>query len=282
MRIITRNSSLYRAVQSARARKHTIGFVPTMGFLHDGHLSLMRHSKNENDLTVVSVFVNPKQFVSQEDLKQYPRDKKRDELLVRREKVDIMFYPTAEEMYPEGFLTYVRVEKMSGCLCGKYREGHFQGVTTIVAKLLNLVSPDTLYLGQKDAQQAVIIQTMVKDLNFPVHVKVLPTIREKDGLAMSSRNSLLTVNERKEAPVLFYALRKAEQAVRSGERSVKNIQRAIEEAIERSSVATVQYVECVDAQNLKSLSKLRGKVLISLAAWFGKTRLIDNIVVDAG
>ncbi len=280
MRVITSVSFMRRLSQKAGRERKTIGFVPTMGCLHEGHASLLRKSKKENDITVLSIFVNPKQFTPTEDFARYPRDFKKDELLAKNQKVDIIFHPSAEEIYPEGYLTAVEVEGLSDILCGKFRPGHFRGVTTVVLKLLNIVSPHRLYLGQKDAQQAVIIQKMVEDLNVPVKVKVLPTVREEDGLAMSSRNAYLTAQERQEARILFEALNLATTKILSGERDSKNIVGMIRDLIRsKTQTSRIDYIECVDARSLEPLTILSGDILIALAVWFGAARLIDNICV---
>src|SRR3990167_4209879 len=207
MRVVRSVRSIQQLIRKAKSAGKTIGFVPTMGALHDGHRSLLRRCHRENDLVVLSIFVNPKQFGPEEDFGKYPRREQADKKLAKKEKVDIMFVPTAEEMYPEGYLTYIEVERMTHVLCGKSRPGHFRGVTTVVGKLLNIVIPDVLYLGQKDAQQAAVVTRMVRDLNFPVLVKTCPTVREADGLAMSSRNQYLSTGQRKEAVVLYRSLK---------------------------------------------------------------------------
>ncbi len=269
-----------RLSREAKRTNKTIGFVPTMGFLHEGHASLIRKSKKDNDLTVVSIFVNPKQFGPNEDFRRYPRDLKRDELLAKKEKVDIIFRPSAEEIYPEGYLTHVEVEELSDVLCGKFRPGHFRGVATVVLKLLNIVLPDVLYLGEKDAQQAVIIKKMAEDLNVAVKIKVLPTIREKDGVAMSSRNSYLDATRRQEAAILFKALTAAKAMILKGERDSQRAIKMIQNLIEsHAPLSRIDYIECVDHKNLKPLTVLSGDILIALAVWFGQTRLIDNICV---
>ena len=250
-----------------------------MGALHQGHLSLVRRSRKENDLTVLSIFVNPAQFSPTEDLAKYPRNFKQDLLLAKREKTDIIFYPSIKEIYPKGCLTYIHVEEIADGLCGKFRPGHFRGVATIVGKLLNIVQPDTMYLGQKDAQQVVVLKKMAADINFPVTIKVCPTIREKDGLALSSRNSYLTQEQRKEAPVLFESLNQAKEKIRAGERKTQELIGLIEKNIQQKSSGRIEYIACADAKTLKHLEKLKGEVLIALAVWFGSTRLIDNITV---
>ena len=219
MRIFNSARSLHNVIGLLKSRKKRIGFVPTMGALHRGHCSLIRHSRRENNITVVSIFVNPKQFGPKEDFDAYPRPEKSDISLAKKERVDIIFYPSEKKMYPTGFLTSVQVDTISRILCGKSRPGHFEGVATVVCKLLNIVAPDVLYLGQKDAQQAVVIKRMATDLNIPVAVRICPTIREKDGLALSSRNSYLSPHQRLEAPVLYRALRNAKQRALEGQHS---------------------------------------------------------------
>jgi pantoate--beta-alanine ligase len=248
-----------------------------MGYFHEGHLSLMRQAKKECDLCVVSIYVNPKQFGPREDLGRYPRDIKRDATMIAKENVDILFIPSNNVIYPNCYLTYIDVEKISGWLCGRFRPGHFRGVATIVAKLLNIVAPDFMYLGQKDAQQVVVLKTMVADLNFPVRIRVVPIVREEDGLALSSRNVYLSGPQRAEAPVLYRALKQAVVRSRAGELRTTKIAGIIRAIINAHSHGNIQYVECVDADTLEPLKMLKGKVLIALSVTFGKTRLIDNV-----
>jgi len=258
----------------------TIGFIPTMGYLHEGHLSLMRQSKKENNISVISIFVNPIQFGPKEDFKKYPRDFKRDEKLAKSAGVDIIFYPSIEQMYPAGYLSYVEVEKLSNLLCGASRPGHFRGVTTVVAKLFNIVQPDIAYFGQKDAQQARIIQKMTQDLNMPIKVKVMPIIRESDGLAMSSRNMYLSSQERKDALILNRALKEARRLIKTGVRDSRTIISTINYLISAKHTAKIDYVKIVDPQTLTEVKKIEKSVLIILAVWIGKTRLIDNLAVN--
>lgn len=279
MLIITSVLQLRKVLAKLRQQGQTIGFVPTMGYFHEGHLSLMRKAKKDHDICVVSLFVNPTQFAANEDLAKYPRDFKRDSSMARKENVDILFMPTDNDIYPNGYLTYVDVGKVSEGLCGQFRPGHFRGVATVVAKLLNMVQPTSMYLGQKDAQQVVVLQTMVKDLDFPVTIKVVPTTRASDGLAMSSRNTYLSLKDRHEAVVLFEALSKAKQAISRGETSAVKVVKMIEQLIIKQSSGKIQYIACVNARSLEPLSKLNGSVLIALAVYFGKTRLIDNITI---
>jgi pantoate--beta-alanine ligase len=281
MRVIKNIASLRLAVKNAKAQKRNIGFIPTMGALHEGHCSLIRKCRRENDLTVVSIFVNPKQFGPKEDFAAYPRPEKKDNLLAKKEKVDIIFHPSEKEMYPTGFLTCIQVDKLADTLCGASRPGHFRGVVTVVAKLLNIVAPDVLYLGQKDAQQVVVIKQMIADLNFPVAVQICPIVREGDGLAVSSRNSYLTPRQRQEAPVLFASLKRAKITVLEGAYDAKRIIRLLRIDIEEHSSGTVDYIACVDADTLVPLSRVKGKVMIALAVRFGQTRLIDNVIFYA-
>lgn len=280
MKVIRSAKTLQQLSRKIRLQKKSIGFVPTMGALHDGHLSLIKKCRRENDITIASIFVNPIQFGPNEDFSRYPRVEKKDKILLQKESVDILFYPSVEEMYPKHYLTYVEVKEYDTHLCGKLRPGHFKGVTTVVSKVLNIVLPDTLYLGQKDAQQAVIIGKMIKDLNFPVQLKICPTIREKDGLAMSSRNVYLNPSQRREAPILYQALIQAKKNIRNGLTQTKEIIASIRSAIERNSSGKINYIECVDAENLSILSHIKGKVLIAVSVSFGQTKLIDNIMVN--
>ena len=250
-----------------------------MGYFHEGHLSLMRRAKKECETCVVSIYVNPKQFGPKEDFSRYPRDIKRDMTEIRKENVDILFIPSDNVIYSNGSLTYIDVERISNTLCGKVRPGHFKGVATVVAKLLNIVQPDVMVLGQKDAQQVAVLSRMAADLNFSVSIRVVPTVREKDGLAMSSRNIHLSSQERAQAPVLYRALKAAVLEIQSGERSAFRISGIIHKIITRYSGGKIQYVACVDADTLEPLKILKGKVLIALSVFFGKTRLIDNVIV---
>lgn len=258
----------------------TIGFVPTMGYLHEGHLSLMRQSKRENDISVISIFVNPIQFGPKEDFGKYPRDFKRDEKLAKLTGVDIIFYPSIEQMYPTGYLSYVEVEKLSNFLCGVSRPGHFRGVTTVVTKLFNIVQPDIAYFGQKDAQQVRIIQKMTQDLNMPIKVKVMSIVRESDGLAMSSRNMYLSSQERKDALILNRALKEARRLIKTGVRDSRTIISTLNYLISTNKTAKIEYIKIVDPQTLTEVKKIEKSVLIVLAVWIGKTRLIDNLAVN--
>jgi pantoate--beta-alanine ligase len=281
MEIVKSIEALRSALQKQRAAGKSIGFVPTMGFLHEGHLSLMRRARQENDLVVVSIFVNPTQFGPNEDLAAYPRDAIRDTELMRSVNVDIAFFPEPTDIYPQGFTTYVEVQgPITQVLCGKSRPTHFRGVTTVVAKLFHIVAPDRAYFGQKDAQQAAVIKQMVRDLNFDLQVVVCPIQREADGLALSSRNTYLTPKQREAAVILHRALKEAAQQIHEGgQRHATAIVRSIKERIGTVPEAAIDYVEVVNADHLTPLETLEGEILIALAVKFGKTRLIDNLQI---
>jgi pantoate--beta-alanine ligase len=266
--------------RSLHRKGKTIGFVPTMGYLHEGHLSLARQARRDTDAVIMSIFVNPAQFGPEEDFKKYPRDLKRDIALAKKAGVDIIFYPSAHDMYPKEYKTYVDVEKLGGILCGKSRPGHFRGVLTVVVKLFNIVQPDIAYFGQKDAQQALIIKKMAEDLNMPLKIRVMPIIRQKDGLAMSSRNAYLSAEEKQDALLLHQALLLARGLVKRGKRSSSYVIKSIRTMIRKKKNASIDYIEIVNAENLEPVKFMKGKVLIALAVWIGKTRLIDNIVVN--
>lgn len=279
MEIIRQIPRLREKIKEARRLGRSIGFVPTMGFLHEGHLSLLRQARIETDLLVLSIFVNPLQFGAGEDFEEYPRDLERDADLAAGAGCDIIFAPSAREMYPNDYATFVEVERLTSGLCGASRPGHFRGVATVVSKLFNLVTPDRAYFGQKDAQQAIIIRRMAQDLNMNLEVKVLPTVREADGLAMSSRNNYLTPAERKAATVLYRSLCLAEKSIAAGEKDADSIRQLIRAAINAEPLAEIDYIAIVDAENLHELDRIANRVLIALAVRFGKTRLIDNIMV---
>jgi len=257
-----------------------IGFVPTMGALHEGHLSLVRRSKQENDITVVSIFVNPIQFGPNEDFNRYPRDFDGDFNKLQNEGVDILFYPDIASIYPEGYSTYVEVKGLSDKLCGAFRPGHFKGVATIVTKLFNIVKPNRAYFGQKDYQQSVIIRRMVKDLNLDVEIIVCPTVREEDGLAMSSRNSYLSGKEREAATIIYKTLTKASELIQSGIIDGVRIKNFMMEEIKKEpAVSSIDYVGVYDPETLDEIDIIKGEVVLAAAIFIGKTRLIDNIIV---
>lgn len=281
MKVVDTIPRMSTLVKIFKKEGKSIGLVPTMGYLHEGHLSLVRAAKKHVDVAVMSIFVNPIQFGPKEDFEKYPRDFKRDEELATSAGVDIIFAPSTEEMYPDGYSTYVNVERLTETMCGRSRPGHFKGVTTVVAKLFNIVRPDIAYFGQKDAQQAIVVKKMAADLNMSIEIKMMPTVREQDGLAMSSRNVYLSPEERKDAVVLYESLKNAETLIKSGERDAKKVSRAIEESVKKVPTAKIDYVSVTDAVRLKELSKVSGETLIALAVFIGKTRLIDNIIVKA-
>jgi pantoate--beta-alanine ligase len=257
-----------------------LGFVPTMGCLHDGHLSLVRAARDECASVVVSIFVNPTQFGTNEDLDAYPRDLPHDFRILEDAGADLIWTPTSEMMYPPGFQTWVTVEKVTQPLEGAQRPGHFRGVTTIVAKLFNAVQPHRAYFGQKDAQQAAVIRQMTRDLNFPIEIVVCPTVREPDGHAMSSRNNYLNPNERDAATVLHRALTAAEMAFESGERDAECLRQILQDTINAEPLAYLQYVSCADAETLQELrGTIQNQALLSMAVYIGKTRLIDNLII---
>jgi len=260
----------------------TVGFVPTMGALHEGHLSLVRTAKRENDIAVASIFVNPIQFGPKEDFSRYPRDIQGDSKKLKSAGLDVLFTTTPAEMYTEGFATYVLADEgMAGVLCGARRPGHFRGVLTVVAKLFNIVRPTVAYFGQKDFQQAALISRMAADLNFPLKVAVCPTIREKDGLAMSSRNMYLDVRERAQAVVVSRALFEGKRIIeRCGECDSRKVIKKMRAIITAAPLARIDYVEIVDRATLKKSEKLEGKLAACAAVFFGKTRLIDNVLID--
>ncbi len=276
MKIVSDIREMQQLAGHYRQQGKTIGFVPTMGYLHEGHLSLMRRARPQCDILVVSIFVNPTQFGPNEDFERYPRDFDRDERLCREVGVDVVFYPTADAMYPRPYLTYVHVEKLSETMCGASRPGHFRGVTTVVTKLFNIVQPHIAVFGQKDYQQSLIIRQMVRDLNFDVQIDVAPIVREADGLAMSSRNKYLSPEERQQALVLYRSLTRAEELIREGERNVNTLLQAMKTVISEAPDARIDYIAIVDAETLEPLSTVRHNTVIALAVYIGTTRLIDN------
>jgi len=279
MKVVRTIKDLRRQLAVLRRKGKSVGFVPTMGYFHAGHISLMKASRKNNDVTVVSLFVNPIQFGPDEDLAKYPRDLKHDTAMAKAAGVNILFIPSVDQMYPHPLLTYVDVGQMGEILCGATRPGHFRGVATVVSKLLNIVQPDTMYLGQKDAQQAEVIKKMVQDLNFHVQVKVCPTLREKDGLAMSSRNAYLSPAERAQAPAIYKALCHARRMIADGERDVLKINSKIKKLISDGTSASIVYISCVGLDDFTLTRRIKGDTLIAVAARIGSTRLIDNIVI---
>ena len=281
MQIVETKEKLRQIIKSARQSHQSIGFVPTMGYLHEGHLSLMRRARQENDVVLASVFVNPAQFGPKEDLEAYPRNTERDKELMIKEEVDIAFFPTVEQLYPDGYATYVEVKgSLTKGLCGRSRPLFFRGVATIVTKLFNMVTPDRAYFGAKDAQQSIVIQQMVKDLDMDLEIVVCPTVREPDGLAMSSRNSYLSPQHRADAVIVSESLEAAKQMISQGERKADNVRITIKNRIEKVPDAVIDYIEIVDAATLADIKSLDGDILIAIAIKLGGTRLIDNIRIQ--
>ncbi|WP_029420712.1 pantoate--beta-alanine ligase [Alicyclobacillus macrosporangiidus] len=284
MRRIDSIAELRGVIGAAKQSGKTVGFVPTMGYLHEGHLSLVDAARRDNDLVVVSIFVNPLQFGPNEDLDRYPRDLDRDSSLLEQRGCDVLFAPFVEEMYPRPMETMVEVTDLGRRLCGKTRPTHFRGVATVVSKLFHIVTPDRAYFGRKDGQQVVVIRRMVQDLNFPVEIVDVPTVREPDGLAMSSRNVYLTPEERPHATVLYRALQRAKERILAGERDGRAIAKAVGEMIAAEPGVKLDYAEAVHLDDLKPADVLEGCVMIAVAAYVGKARLIDNLqlIVEGG
>ncbi len=280
MQIIDSIQAMKSLVREVRSKGQTIGFVPTMGYLHQGHLTLMRTAKEKCNFVVASIFVNPLQFGVGEDFEEYPRDLGRDSKLAEEAGVDVIFAPTVKEMYPKGYSTFVEEERITDKLCGESRPGHFKGVTTVVTKLFNIVQPDLAFFGQKDAQQSLVLKKMVKDLNMNLEIQVLPTVREEDGLAMSSRNSYLNSSERQSALLLSKSLNMAQNLIEAGERRVAEIKKAIHKLITQDTLARIDYVEILSLPDLEEVEFLEGSSLIAMAVFIGNTRLIDNLVVE--
>ncbi|MGD2027752.1 MAG: pantoate--beta-alanine ligase [Anaerolineales bacterium] len=260
--------------------KGPVGFVPTMGYLHEGHLILMRRAKQTCGSVVISIFVNPTQFGPGEDLEAYPRDSEHDLSLLEHLGVDLVWLPTAEVMYPPDFQTWVETTDISKPLEGSFRPGHFRGVTTVVAKLFNAVQPDVAVFGQKDAQQVVVVKQMTQDLSYPIKIDVVPTVRDGDGLALSSRNSYLDEEKREAATILYRSLQAAEKAYLGGERSGDALRQLMEDMIEAEPLASAQYVSCADRSTLQELDQVTNGALLSMAVYVGETRLIDNWILD--
>jgi len=264
-----------------RATTHrSVGLVPTMGYLHEGHLALVQRARAENDLVAVSIFVNPRQFGPDEDLARYPRNNERDLALLRDESVDLVFLPTVDEMYPPGFTTTVDVGSLGERLEGISRPGHFKGVATVVARLLNLTRPQRAYFGQKDAQQVIVVRRMVKDLALTVQIEAVPTVREADGLALSSRNIFLSIEEREAAVALSRALFRAQESFEWGERDTHRLRQIVRDMLDLELLVRTDYVSVADAVTLDEVDQVDRPALLSLAAWVGQTRLIDNIPLE--
>jgi pantoate--beta-alanine ligase len=280
MQIVSTVEEVRKQVKAWRKEGLTVGLVPTMGYLHEGHKSLIDKAVAQNDRVVVSIFVNPTQFGPGEDLATYPRDLDRDAALCQDAGAALIFHPEVENMYCEDFCTYINMEKLTEGLCGRTRPTHFRGVCTVVGKLFHIVAPDRAYFGQKDAQQLAVIRRMVRDLNFDLEIVGCPIIREEDGLAKSSRNTYLSPEERRSAVILHKALEKGEQMVRDGEKDASVIKKTIRDISETEPLARIDYVDIVDFDNIQSVETLGGSVLAAVAVYIGKTRLIDNFIVS--
>lgn len=271
---------LREMIAQGKNRGRVIALIPTMGYLHRGHLALVERAKETGAFVVLSIFVNPLQFGPKEDYSRYPRDLERDARLVEDAGVDVLFHPTAEEMYPRSMVTYVEVGQLDSMLCGAARPGHLRGVATVVSKLFHIVQPDLAFFGQKDYQQYLIIRRMASDLNLPIEICSVPIVREEDGLALSSRNAFLTPEQRREAVILSQSLNEAETCLRAGERSAREIEKQLRDRISRQCHGVIDYVEVRDAGDLSEVTIIERPVLIALAVKFGATRLIDNKVVE--
>lgn len=279
MKIVKTIDEVREQVKAWKAEGLRVGLVPTMGFLHEGHQSLIIKAVEENDRVVVSDFVNPTQFGPKEDLASYPRDIERDAKLCEEAGADLIFHPEPEEMYAPDYCTFVDMDGLTKGLCGKTRPTHFRGVCSVVAKLFNIVAPNSAYFGQKDAQQLAVIRRMVRDLNFDIRIVACPIIREEDGLAKSSRNTYLNAEERVAAVVLSRALNRGKALIESGEKSTAKVKDVIMEELCKESLARVDYVEVVDADSIEPIKELKGNILVAIAVYIGKTRLIDNFII---
>ncbi len=278
MKIINTINELQELIKYEKTQQHCIGFVPTMGFLHEGHRALLKKAREENEIVVLSVFVNPLQFGPNEDLANYPRDFARDQKVAEEEGVDIIFHPSVHEMYPNELSVTMQVHKRTDVLCGKSRPGHFDGVVTVLTKLFHLVQPNKVYFGKKDAQQVAVVDSLVKDLNFPLEIIAVDTVREQDGLAKSSRNVYLTEEERAQAPVLYRSLQRGMELIKAGERNSENVISSITDRIHTETGGKVDYVSLLSYPNLEKMTVIQGDYIIALAVKFSKARLIDNII----
>ncbi len=273
--------SVRKLLEAARRDRKRIGFVPTMGALHAGHVSLFEAAAKECDFVVVSIFVNPTQFCPGEDFENYPRPLEADLKVCRKAGVDVVFAPTPKEMYPAENITWVAVEKLTEPLCGRSRPGHFRGVTTVCAKLFNIVTPDVAYFGQKDAQQAIVLKRMVRDLNMPLRVVVCPTVREPNGLAVSSRNQYLSAQQKRDAAKIYQSLERCRQMIAGDIRDPRQIIAEMRNILQQVPSIQIEYVSIVDAETLEAAERIAGQVLVAVAVLLGPARLIDNILVDA-
>ena len=280
MEVITKINEMRTRVLSVKDRKRSIGLVPTMGALHDGHISLIRSARKENDELVVSIYLNPTQFDNSDDFDGYPRQLNEDIEIIRKENADVVFAPCTEEMYPEGFCTHVTEGRLSDALCGSVRPGHFNGVATIVTKLFNIIQPGRAYFGQKDYQQSAIIKRLVADMNMDIDILVCPIVRDEDGLALSSRNRRLDPDERQNALCIHGSLTKAREMFASNIRDAKEIIEEMTSVIKKTEHTKIDYISIVNADTLEDISSVNGKALTAVAVWIGNTRLIDNTILE--
>lgn len=280
MRVEKNINNARKFVLKAKSKGRIIGFVPTMGALHQGHLSLVREAKKDCNFVAVSIFVNPIQFSPKEDLSRYPRDFKKDKSLLNQEGIDLLFYPSKESFYSADFSTYAQETILSKTLCGKSRPVHFRGVCTVLVKLFNIINPDIAYFGQKDYQQALIVKKLVRDFNFPIKIKILPIIRDENNLAISSRNIYLNRQEKNDSTSLYRALSKAKELIVKGQRDSRKVLKEMHKIIIKNKTVKTDYLAIRDADTLEPLENIRGRIVIALAVYLGKTRLIDNIILN--
>lgn len=280
MRIFKSVKELQIEIINRKKENRSIGFVPTMGYLHEGHQALIQNARNENDIVVISIFVNPLQFGPKEDLASYPRDLERDKQIARNNGVDYLFYPDVNEMYPKKPSVLVTVKDRTDVLCGKSRPGHFDGVATVLTKLFHIALPDRVYFGMKDAQQIAVVDGLINDFNFPIELVPVATVREEDGLAKSSRNINLLTSERKQAPAIYQSLKQAEKTIQDGEKNPKEILSFMETSLKDRIDGTIDYIEIYSYPDLTEIDTLQGKIIIAVAVKFSKVRLIDNIVIE--
>jgi pantoate--beta-alanine ligase len=280
MKVFTKIHDIQSELLLQKAAGKSIGFVPTMGYLHEGHESLIERARKENDIVVLSIFVNPLQFGPNEDLESYPRDFERDLQVAKNHRVDFVFHPDVREMYPQEPSVVVKVKDRTDVLCGKSRPGHFDGVATVLVKLFNIVMPDKAYFGMKDAQQVAVVDGLIRDFHFPIKLVGADTVREEDGLAKSSRNVNLLPDERKEAPAIYQSLKMAEDAIKKGETEPGKVVAMIEEHLKNHLSGTIDYIEIYSYPDLKKIREIYGKIIVAVAVKFSKVRLIDNLVIE--
>ncbi|MET3696089.1 pantothenate synthetase [Bacillus oleivorans] len=280
MKIITTIKEMQQEVKQLKNNQLSIGYVPTMGYLHEGHAALIDEARKNNDKVVISIFVNPLQFGPNEDFDAYPRDIDRDERIAKEHGVDFIFYPSVEEMYPRGLSVSLSVTDRTEVLCGKSRPGHFDGVVTVLTKLFHIIQPDRAYFGLKDAQQVAVVDGLITDYHFPLELIPIPTVREEDGLAKSSRNVRLTSSEREEAPQIYKTLLHAQELIKAGERDTISLVERLKEKLANSITGTIDYLEILSYPELRKLELAEGKVIIAVAVFYQKVRLIDNIILE--